>query len=154
MPRRIRIVHWKPAEAAPLIGAVRAAGFEPEYGGDLDFPALSRAIHANLPDAVLIDLSRLPSHGREIEIWLRGIKATRNIPLLFANGEDAKRERVRKDMPDATFTTTEKLGPSLQAACLEPVRNPIVPPRMMERQRDKPTAMKLGIAPSSTVAVI
>ena len=37
-------------------------------------------------DLVLIDLDRLPSHGREVAVWLRGRKATRMIPIVFAGG--------------------------------------------------------------------
>ena len=37
----------------------------------------------NPPDAVVINLGRLPSHGREAGVFLRGSKSTRLIPLLF-----------------------------------------------------------------------
>jgi len=78
MPR-VRILHWKPAEAAPLVEACRAAGHEAEYE-DLRGSALSRAIRDSSPDAIAIDLSCLPSHGREVAVWLRGNKSTRHIP--------------------------------------------------------------------------
>ena len=155
---RVRIIHWRPAEAASLIDSVRAAGFDPEYDGEMNGPAISRAIRARLPDAVLIDLSRLPSHGREIGIWLRGIKATRHIPLVFVNGEGEKLDRVRKDLPDAAYATQADLQDVLRASCHGVADDPLfrkpVPPQMMERYKDKPAAQKLGIAASSTVAVM
>src|ERR1043166_7044007 len=92
MPR-VRVIHWKPDEAQPLLEAVRAAGFEPEYTPGPDGPPISRAIRANPPAAVLIDLSRLPSHGREVAVWMRNTKSTRMIPIVFANGEPEKVER-------------------------------------------------------------
>jgi CheY-like chemotaxis protein len=150
---RVRIIHWSPAEAASLIDSVRAAGFDPEYDGEISGPAVSRAIRAHLPDAVLIDLSRLPSHGREIGIWLRGIKATRHIPLVFVNGEGEKLERVRKDLPDAAYANPANLKDVLRSSCRGEVRDPLVP-QMMERYKDKPAAQKLGIAAASTVAVM
>jgi CheY-like chemotaxis protein len=151
---RVRIIHWRPAEAATLIDSVRAAGFQPEYDGEMNGPAVSRAIRAHLPDAVLIDLSRLPSHGREIGIWLRGIKATRHIPLVFVNGEGEKLERVRKDLPDAAYATPADLKDVLRISCRGVAHDPLVPPQMMERYKEKPAAQKLGIVAASTVAVI
>ncbi len=157
MPR-VRIIHWRPAEAASLIDSVRAAGFVAEYDGEMNGPAISRAIRAHMPDAVLIDLSRLPSHGREVGIWLRGIKATRHIPLVFVNGEGDKLERVRKDLPDAAFATPADLKDVLRSSChgiaRDPVVPPIVPPQMMERYKEKPAAQKLGIVAASSVAVL
>ena len=150
---RVRIIHWRPAEAASLIDSVRTAGFEPEYDGEMNGPAISRAIRARLPDAVLIDLSRLPSHGREIGIWLRGIKATRHIPLVFVNGEGEKLERVRKELPDAAYATPADLKDVLRTSCRGIEHDPLVPQQMMERFKDKPAAQKLGIIADSTVAV-
>lgn len=151
---RVRIIHWRPAEAAGLIETVRAAGFEPEYDGEMNVPAISRAIRASLPDAVLIDLSRLPSHGREIGIWLRGIRATRQIPLVFVNGEGEKLERVRKDLPDAAYASAVDLTGVLRSACRETSRSPVVPAQMMDRYKEKTTAQKLGIVAGTAVAVI
>ena len=39
-----------------------------------------RELRSTPPDAVVIDLSRLPSHGREFAVALRGSKATRHVP--------------------------------------------------------------------------
>jgi hypothetical protein len=153
MPR-VRIIHWRPEEARPLIDAVRGAGFEPEYDGDANGPGISRAIRASLPDAVAIDLSRLPSHGREVGIWLRGLKYTRHIPLVFVNGEKEKLERVRRDLPDAIYTTTEGVGAALKSACRRKVRDAVVPAQMMDRYKEKTTAEKLGVKPGSSIAVV
>ncbi|MDE3196855.1 MAG: hypothetical protein KGN84_10955 [Acidobacteriota bacterium] len=153
MPR-VRILHGKPAEASPLIGAVRAAGFEPEYDGETSGPPIMRAIRANPPAAVLIDLSRLPSHGREMAVWIRNTKSTRNIPIVFVNGEPEKVRRIRELLPDAHYVTLPRLSSALKKACKGPAENPVVPPEMMARYKDKPIAAKLGIAPGSTAAVI
>jgi CheY-like chemotaxis protein len=153
MPR-VRILHWKPEEAAPLVDAVRKAGFEPEYGGETSGPPISRAIRANPPAAVLIDLSRLPSHGREMAVWMRNTKSTRHIPIVFVNGEAEKVERVKELIPDAGFATTNKLGPALRKACKGGPANPVAPPEMMARYKDKPISLKLGMTPGSVAAVI
>jgi CheY-like chemotaxis protein len=152
--RRVLVVHWKAAEAQPLIDAIRSAGFMVDYETEANGPALSRAIRANPPDAVAIDLSRLPSHGREIGIWMRGLKATRHIPLVFANGAAEKLERLRRDLPDACYTTTAGIGKALKSACRKAPKDPIVPPPLMERYREKSAAQKLGITPASSAAIV
>jgi len=86
MPR-VRVIHWRAAEAEPLIAACRGAGFEVEYL-DGDGMAICRAIRATPPpDAVVIDVTRRPSHGREVAVWLRSRKSTRDIPVVFADGD-------------------------------------------------------------------
>ena len=57
------------------------------------------------PAAVVIDLSRLPSHGRAVAFSLRQSKAARVIPLLFVDGAPEKLDRVKHDFPDAAYTT-------------------------------------------------
>src|SRR5256885_1582762 len=61
---RIRLFHWNPEEALAVADILRGAGFEVDYEAKID-PAKFRALRQSPPDAVVIDLSRLPSHGRE-----------------------------------------------------------------------------------------
>jgi len=154
MPR-VRIIHWKPAEAAPLLEACQSGGLQVDYDAEaLSGPGISRGIRQNPPDAIVIDLSRLPSHGREIAIWLRGMKLTRNIPIVFVNGEAGKVEKIRETLPDATFTTIGRVLAAVASACRKKVSSPIQPAPMMERYKEKTAAEKLGIKPGSSVAVI
>jgi response regulator RpfG family c-di-GMP phosphodiesterase len=79
MPR-VRVFHWKTEEAQPLLKLLRDAGYTVEH---FDHIRSTREIRENPPDAVVVDLSRMPSHGREIGVYLRGSKATRHIPIVF-----------------------------------------------------------------------
>lgn len=153
MIMRVRILHWKPAESAPLIEACRACGFEVEYD-DAPFPALVKSIRRNQPDALVIDLTRLPSHGREAAMAVRRTKYSRHIPIVFVDGEPEKVAAVRKHLPDATFATRKQLCSRIKAACAHPVANPISPPGVMERYGSRTKAQKLGIGEGSTVALI
>ncbi len=152
MPR-VRIIHWRAAESGPLIEACRAGGFEVEYD-DVPFPALAKHIRHNQPDALVIDLTRLPSHGREAAMAIRRTKFSRHIPIVFVDGEPDKVARVRSQIPDATFATRKQLCARITAAIANPVANPIAPPGVMERYGTRTKAQKLGIKPGSTVAVI
>lgn len=150
---RVRLIHWKAEEAAPLLNSLRAAGYQVDYEERPDYH-VAQAIRAELPAAVVIDLSRLPSHGREIAIFLRGSKAARHIPLLFVNGEPEKVDAVRQKLPDAVYTTSARLQTYLRKAIADVPANPVVPPQMMERYRARTAAQKLGIQPGSKVALI
>jgi hypothetical protein len=99
---RVRIVHWKVAEAAPLIEACRACGFDVEYD-DVRFSALAKRIRETAPDAVVIDLTCLPGRGRDTALALRRTKYARHIPLVFVDGAPEKVEAIRRQLPDAVF---------------------------------------------------
>ncbi len=53
--------------------------------------------------------SRLPSHGRETADYLRSLKSTRHIPIIFVGGEGEALEKTKAKLPDATYTTAENL---------------------------------------------
>jgi len=88
MPR-VRLIHWKASEAAALLENLRAAGYVVNYDERLSSEEIY-AIREFPPDAFAIDLSRLPSHGREVATFLRGRKATRHIPIVFVGGAPEK----------------------------------------------------------------
>ncbi len=148
--KRARIIHWRPEEAGPLLQAVRTAGYEPDYGNEIDGGSVTRAISQNPPDVLIIDLSRLPSHGREVAVWLRGRKSTRHIPIVFVGGASDKVSAIRQLLPDATYTTLEELG----GVAVTESRQPVVPLQMMDRYKGRTAAQKMGVRPGSTVGVI
>ena len=102
--KRIRVFHWRPEESGPLIAICQANGFEVEYAPG-PFPAVARAIRQSPPDAIVINLSRLPSHGRETAIAVRHARYSRYIPLLFVGGVPEKVEAIRRQLPDVPYTS-------------------------------------------------
>jgi len=150
----VRIIHWKEPEAGPLLATCRAAGFETEYLQG-DGGAICRAIRTKPPDLIAIDLSRVPSHGREVAVWLRNQKSTRHIPIVFIGGDPAKTTSVRALLPDATYCELPKLPAALKKlARAGPVKAPVTPPQIMDRYREKSAVEKLGITASAQVAVV
>ncbi|HTU45847.1 MAG TPA: hypothetical protein VMF91_12340 [Bryobacteraceae bacterium] len=152
MPR-IRLLHWKAAEAGEYIELLRAAGHQVEYEPEFR-PGLMRTWRESPPDAFVIDLSRLPSHGGEIAIALRQSRATRTVPIVFCDGAEDKVARVRSELPDATYCTRKTLGAGLRQALKKHVAAPVVPTQMMDRYAGRTAAQKLGIKEGSTVALI
>ena len=68
----------------------------------------------NPPAAFVIDLSRMPSQGRDVAIALRGYKTTRHTPLVFVEGEPEKVERIKVNLPDAVYTSWSRIRGSLK----------------------------------------
>ena len=147
---RVRLFHWRADEAKPLIAGLRAGGFTVEYTGDTA-SGWRTLRNPPLPVAVVIDLSRLPSHGRHIAAEMRASKSLRHIPIVFVDGDPEKVERIRKDLPDAVYTSRARLASALKR--VKPLSDPVAAPRMMNRT-DRSTAEKLGIKAGARVAVI
>jgi CheY-like chemotaxis protein len=150
---RVRVIHWKANEAAALLSVLRAAGHTVEYDEEVDTGTF-RAIRQSPPDAVVIDLSRRPSHGREVATFLRSHKATRPVPLVFVEGEPAKVEAVRKVLPDAVYSSAARLRPALGEALAKWPASPLVPVQMMDRYAGRSASQKLGIGEGATAALI
>ena len=150
MAQRVRLVHWNEDEGLERHQQLEALGFDTEFEfGDSLFVA--RTIKAGPPDAVVIDLSRRPSSGREVAHSVRMTKATRQIPLVFVDGEPEKVERTRQFVPDATFTTWGRIKTALPKAIRNPVANPQVPDH---RRWGTPLSTKLGIKDGFKVALL
>lgn len=150
---RVRLLHWNANEAATYRELLRTAGYDVEY--DHKFrPGMMRLWRESPPDAFVIDLSRLPSQGREIAIELRQSPVMRRIPIVFCEGADEKVSRIRAELPDAVYCRAGTLRFALKRAIANPPQDPAKPARMMDRYASKTAAQKLGIKESSTVALI
>jgi CheY-like chemotaxis protein len=149
---RVHLVHWDPEDAAVRLRALRTAGYTVDYLPGVTGTPLMRALRSGQPDLFLIDLSRLPSHGREVAMALRTSPATRTIPIVFVAGDPDKVARLRELLPDAAYTTWGRVRTALTRARRAPPAAPVVPPDRLYAGRT--LAQKLGIAAGERVAVI
>jgi hypothetical protein len=117
---RLRLVHWKAAEGRERAKELRAAGFRVDY--DEDAPAALAGAKDDPPDAFVIDLTRLPSHGREMAWALRQSKKTRAAPLVFVGRfqdlrtrrrlvGDLLRQAAREGLIDSRDEDGQRAGP-------------------------------------------
>jgi len=155
---RLRLIHWKAASAAQYLDLLRTAGYTVEYSESFT-PQSLRSWREHPPGAFIIDLTRLPSHGREIAIALRQSKATRNVPIVFCTGSENniaedKIEKSRAHLPDAFFCPLSKLRGTLRRALTARPAEAIVPVPMMDRYAARTTAQKLGIKEGATVLLV
>jgi CheY-like chemotaxis protein len=149
----ICLLHWNEAESAERLERLRAAGFD-AYHSTLAGPPLLHQLRENSPSAIVIDLARLPSHGREVGAALRATKATRYIPLVFVGGEAEKVARVRALLPDAAYTTWDEIGSALQTALAQPLTNPVAVASSMDAFAGQALPKKLGIKSGMKIALV
>ncbi len=149
---RVRLIHSNAAEAEERGHSLRSAGFEVNH--DPLTPAGLRALRSDPPDAVVLDLSRALSQGRDLALSLRKQKATRHVPLVFVGGEQGKVARIMELLPDATYTTWDTIGGALERAISCPPAEPVVPASAFEAYAGTPLPQKLGVKSGSTVNLI
>jgi CheY-like chemotaxis protein len=150
---RIRLVHWKQEEVSERAARLEAEGYEVD--GRVPGTSIGiRELREEPPDAFVIDLGRLPSHGREVAHALRQSKALRSIPIVFVGGAVEKVARIRADLPDAIFTSWEEVGVDLRSAIEHPPAEPVVPRSDSGPRSGRPLARKLGIEQGMTIALL
>ena len=140
---RVCLVHWNAGEGAPRAERLRAAGYDTWLM--LPDPSGLRELRENPPMAIVIDLSRLPSHGRAVGLALRQDRRLRHLPLVFVDGLPEKVQRVRASLPDAGFATWSGIRGALRKAIAHPPAAPIVHKSLLQGYSGTPLVRKLGI---------
>lgn len=99
---RLVLIHWHADEAEELAGPLRRDGWEVDVESS-DGARAGKAIIAAPPDAVVVSLGRMPSHGRETVAFLKSAKATRAVPVIFVGGAGDVVEKTKKKIRDAVY---------------------------------------------------
>ena len=148
----VRLVHWNEAEAAERGERLRTAGYEVE--DKVPSAPNLRDLFADIPDAYVIDLGRMPSQGRDVAVLLRKREVTRRVPIVFVGGEAAKVEGTRQVIPDAVYTSWDEIEGDLETAIAAPPTDPYVPDSAFAGYSGTPLFKKLGIKPGTAVALV
>ena len=148
---RITLIHWSAPEAQSRATQLERAGHSVTVHADNRAAPLT--LRENPPDVFVIDLSRLPSHGRETGVWLRNQKATRHVPLVFIEGEPDKTGRVRELLPDAVYADWRHIRGAIRRAVQHAPHTPIVP-GAFDSYSGTPLPKKLGINAGAVVALL
>jgi CheY-like chemotaxis protein len=151
--QQVRLIHWNAREAEERAAKLRAWGYSvdaaPPKGG-----AGLRPLKENPPAAVVIDLTRLPSQGRDVALFIRHTRATRHVPLVFVEGEAEKIRRIQEHLPDAVYTTWKQIRAALKRAIAQPPVKPVVPASALAGYSGTPLLKKLGIKANSVIALV
>jgi len=149
----ILLIHWDEREGAARLLELERWGIKAVLSPTTG-PECFRQMRETQPAAVIIDLSRLPSHGREVAAAMRNQKWSRTIPIVFVDGEFSKVEKIRDKLPDAVYTHWRGIRTALRTAIRNAPSEPTRPIPMMERYKDTPLVKKLAIKPNAMVHAI
>jgi hypothetical protein len=149
---RIRLIHPDPAQARELASRLREAGYVVNHR-PLD-ASWQVPLRRNPPDAVVIDLSRIPSMGRDVGVALRSSRSTRGIPIVFVGGDAEKLPGIKKLLPDATYTTWNRIRSALKRAIARPPAAPVTHDSALAGYSGTPLPKKLGIKQDAVVALL
>lgn len=147
------MICWNADQARERAAALERAGFQID-SSPLNPSGLIGHFRLHTPPVILIDLDRLPSHGREVGIALRQSRSTRQIPLVYAGGVPEKVARVRAELPDAFYCTWDGVAKTLREALRYVPANPVTPPSHMERYTGAALPAKLGLKPGLEISLL
>jgi len=141
---RLGLIHWNAKEREEKITGLQSAGHEVLV--DLTVSQrFAKQLEEAAPDALLIDLSRLPSQGRDAAVMVRTRKGTRHIPIVFLEGEPEKLAAIRDLLPDAVYTRWDDLKVVLEQVGLDGSRDYAPCDSVFAAYSGKSLAQKLGL---------
>ena len=151
--QRVLLIHLNAGEGIAREKVLGAGGYEVTRILPQGLKFLSE-VRRDPPDAIVIDLERLPSVGRDIGLALRMSKSTRHVPIVFAGGVAEKVAGVRTLLPDATYAPWSKVGGVVKRAIVRGVTKPVVPRSIFETYSGTPLLKKLGVKQNSLLALV
>lgn len=114
-------------------------------------PEIARA-KAELPAAVIIDLSRTPSRGRDVAIAMRSHREMLSVPFVITAGTSEAIAGLRKFLPDATPSEWPRIAADLNKVIAHPPEG-ARQLSVFAAYESAPLARKLGIKEGSVVAI-
>jgi len=149
---RILLVHWNEDEAE--LRAQKLAKLGHEVTTLWNSKDSSQFKPKGTPqDLFVIDLDRIPSHGREIAGYFRRQKTTRDVPILFLGGDEDHIGKTRNLLPDATFAEWRSVKGGIAKAIRNKPEVPVIP-GTMAGYSGTPLPKKLGIRENSRVVLV
>ncbi len=108
MKGKLFLIHWNAPEAEELAKSLRNDGWDVVTEAE-DGARAARQILGAVPDAMVVYLNRLPSHGVGTAYYLRSVRETRHMPIVFVDGEEEAVEKAKDKVPDALFASDTEL---------------------------------------------
>lgn len=143
------LLHWKQEEIGER--AAHLKGFSVDLYVPVQGEGMKGLKAFGIPDAFVISLERLPSHGRDIGWHLLQQKSTRQIPIVYVGGDPEKVAKIRELLPQAIYTTWAKVAAAVRKALANPAAVPVRKPVALSAS---PLHTKLGLKPNMHIALI
>jgi hypothetical protein len=144
------VVHAHEAAGAACAKELAGLGYRAQWRR-WSSPQIARAKVAP-PAAVLIDLSRTPSLGRDVAIAMRSHRALLAVPFLLVDGAPEVVTNLQKFLPDAVPSERRRIKTSL-ASVLKKQPHGARLLSVFAAYESAPLAKKLGIKRGGVVAV-
>lgn len=152
MSKRILYFHWHNEETTANVSKIKLKGYVVELGvlnSQVDF----KTIRNNPPDIFLIDLTRIPSHGKEVAVGFRSYKSTKQIPIIFIDGVKDKVAKIQDILPDAIFTSWVNLKSAIKSAEEIDKDTLVVKKNILQAYANTPLPQKLGIKENTIIGL-
>jgi hypothetical protein len=144
------LVHPDEAAGAACAKELAGWGYRAEWRR-WSSPEIARA-KVDPPAAVLIDLSRAPSVGRDVAIAMRAHRALLAVPFLLVDGAPEVVAKLKKFLPDAVLSDRRRIKISLAGVLKRQPRGARLL-SVFAAYESAPLAKKLGIKTGSIVVV-
>ncbi|GAC1420159.1 MAG: hypothetical protein NVSMB57_14270 [Actinomycetota bacterium] len=108
------VIDFDAASAAEHTSTLEAAGWQAE-SESVDGAIAWQRIFESPPDVVVIDLTRLPSHGREAGRAVRIHASLSQIPIVFVGGSSEARSKALGVVPGALHCNVDALQETLSS---------------------------------------
>jgi hypothetical protein len=152
MAARLFYVHWDKDEALAASRGLREAGFNVRYEAESGDTAW-KEVKKTPPDALVISLAKLPSHGRRVASVTRETKNLQDLRVIFVGGEDGVVADTRKEFPEAIYCSWAQLKQTLAKKLgARPDAGVTAPPGVMTRTaRTRPGAKTVAVQAPAAV---
>jgi hypothetical protein len=108
--KNIFFIHFNEEELKEKIQPLKKAGYKVDYHYSTETTA---NLKDNVPEALVICLDRLPSHGKAYAGWFWEAKKRQHIPIVFCGGKPEKTGPLKIKFPKAVFCSHENLVATL-----------------------------------------
>lgn len=140
-------IHWHDEEARPTADVLERSGHRVRVHHD----SKARIDFSSPPDALVVSLERLPSHGREIADYFATTKKLMSVKLFYIGGKpeviDAACDRVPTALPCASLEELvehldglEPPAPAVPVKVKGPLSSVTAAARAAKAGRPKPSA--------------
>ena len=149
----VKIIRSPAAGVAPEAGRLVSAGYrvnqQPITGpGDL------RGLGRRPPRAVVIDLGRAPTRGRDLALAIRQQRSTRQLPVVFVDGDPDTVRGIRALLPASAHTTWGRVVGAVGRAVSRPRTSTGAPPSALAGYSGTPLPKKLGIREGASIVLV
>lgn len=118
MKGKLFLIQWDKAAADKRVKELQTGGWEVQFESE-DGTKAHKNVREFKPNILLIDLTLKAAHGGDFGKSLRDKPATKGLLIIFVDGTQQDKERIKKRVADSVFTTSTELNATLDKFAVE-----------------------------------